>query len=225
MTSTNLRCSSSSGAKSSFLPHLEPVEAGQVAADADVEERRVRPQLGPDALLAGLASGVLLDQAGADLRQCGLDRLANAGELVLGVEAAAEQVTLDLGDRVAIAPALLLLLGPVAEGAARERAVLVEVAVGLDLDDGRAAAVAHVLQRLLHGEVHGDGVHPVDLPAGDAEAQPARGESRDRRSPPATVVDTAYWLFSMKKHTGSFHAAARFMVSSTEPMLIAPSPK
>ena len=52
-----------------------------------------------------------------------------------------------------------------------------------------------------------------------------RADSRGSPVASATVVDTAYPLFSMKKASGSFHAAARFMVSSTEPMFTAPSPK
>ena len=141
-------------------------------------KRRVRPQLRADALLARLARGVRLDQARADLPHRGLDRLADAGELVLGVEAAADEVALDLRDRVAVAPGRLLQLAAVAEGAARERAVLVEVAVGVGLDDGRATAVTHVLAGLLHGEVDRHDVLAVDLPAGDAETQPARGQPR-----------------------------------------------
>ena len=52
-----------------------------------------------------------------------------------------------------------------------------------------------------------------------------RADSRGSPVASWTVVDTAYWLFSMKKQTGSFQAAARFIVSSTEPMFVAPSPK
>ena len=133
-------------------------------------------------------------------------------------------MTLDLGDRVAVAPALLLLLAAVAEGAARERAVLVEVAVGVDLDDGRATAVPHVLAGLLHGEVDRDDVLPSTFQLGMPKPSP-RADSRGSPVASCTVVDTAYWLFSMKKQTGSFHAAARFIVSSTEPMFVAPSPK
>ncbi len=40
-----------------------------------------------------------------------------------------------------------------------------------------------------------------------------------------TLVDTAYWLFSMKKQIGRSQAPARFMVSRVEPMFVAPSPK
>jgi hypothetical protein len=57
---------------------------------------------------------------------------------------------------------------------------------------------------------------------------PKPGPRADNRASPvasATVVETAYWLFSMKKQTGSFHAAARLNVSSVEPMFAAPSPK
>lgn len=52
-----------------------------------------------------------------------------------------------------------------------------------------------------------------------------RAESRGSAVASSTWVETAYLLFSMKKQTGSFQAAARFIVSSTEPMLTAPSPK
>ena len=52
-----------------------------------------------------------------------------------------------------------------------------------------------------------------------------RAESRGSAVAFATGVETAYWLFSMKKQIGSSQAAARLKVSSTEPMLTAPSPK
>ncbi len=52
-----------------------------------------------------------------------------------------------------------------------------------------------------------------------------RAETRVSAVAAATGVDTAYWLFSMKKQTGSFQAAARLKLSSTDPMLTAPSPK
>ena len=86
-----LALSSSSATKSASSRTVSPSRRRQVAADADVEEGRVRPQLGPDALLAGLAVGVLLDQPRTDLAQGRLDRLADAGQLVLGVEAAADR--------------------------------------------------------------------------------------------------------------------------------------
>jgi hypothetical protein len=52
-----------------------------------------------------------------------------------------------------------------------------------------------------------------------------RADSRGSAVASPTGVDTAYWLFSMKKHKGSFQAAARLNVSRTEPMFTAPSPK
>jgi hypothetical protein len=60
----------------------------------------------------------------------------------------------------------------------------------------------------------------------EARLKPSpRAESRGSAVASSTDVETAYWLFSMKKHTGSDHAPARFMVSRVEPMLTAPSPK
>ena len=53
----------------------------------------------------------------------------------------------------------------------------------------------------------------------------ARAESRGSAVDVESGVDTAYMLFSMKKQTGSFIAAARLNDSNTDPMLIAPSPK
>ena len=66
---------------------------------------------------------------------------------------------------------------------------------------------------------------PSTCQLADAEARAARRQPRLAGGLVARVVDTAYWLFSMKKQSGSFQAAARFMVSSVEPMLTAPSPK
>ena len=53
----------------------------------------------------------------------------------------------------------------------------------------------------------------------------ARPESRGSAVTSETWVETAYKLFSMKKASGNFQAAARFIVSRTEPILTAPSPK
>jgi hypothetical protein len=68
----------------------------------------------------------------------------------------------------------------------------------------------------------------VSIPSTFQLGMPKPGPRADRRGSPvasSTLVDTAYRLFSMKKQIGSFHAAARFRVSSVEPMLVAPSPK
>ena len=53
----------------------------------------------------------------------------------------------------------------------------------------------------------------------------ARADNRGSAVDVESGVDTAYMLFSTKKQTGSFMAAARLNDSSTDPMLIAPSPK
>ena len=66
------------------------------------------------------------------------------------------------------------------------------------------------------------------IPSTRQLARPNPGPRADNRGSPvasSTEVETAYRLFSTKKQTGSFHAAARLNVSSVEPMLIAPSPK
>ena len=52
-----------------------------------------------------------------------------------------------------------------------------------------------------------------------------RAESRGSAVTSVTFVETAYWLFSMKKQTGMSHAPARLKVSRVDPMLAAPSPK
>ena len=52
-----------------------------------------------------------------------------------------------------------------------------------------------------------------------------RPESRGSPVASSTVVDTPYLLFSIKKQIGKFHAAAKFNVSSTDPIFTAPSPK
>ena len=156
------------------------VELAQVAADPDVDEGRVGPLRRPDPPLSRLAAGQRFQQYVARLghrplraRPCLLD----AG---LADDPPAHEVPGDLRDGVTLAPLLLLVLGAVAEGAAGERAVLVEVAVGVGLDHRRATAGAHVRDRLLHGEVDGQRIHPVDLPARDAEAESPSGQPRLR---------------------------------------------
>ena len=60
----------------------------------------------------------------------------------------------------------------------------------------------------------------------DGIAKPsARAESRGSAVTSETCVETAYRLFSIKNAIGNFQAAAKFIVSRTEPILTAPSPK
>ena len=63
--------------------------------------------------------------------------------------------------RITGTPALLLLLAAIAECTAGERAVLMEEAVHIRLDDRRAVTGTHMRQRLLHGQVNRQRVHAV----------------------------------------------------------------
>src|SRR3546814_12234029 len=58
------------------------------------------------------------------------------------------------------------------------RAILVEIPVYISLDNRGAIARTHMLQSLLHGHVHGQRVHPVNLPAGNTESLPACRQTR-----------------------------------------------
>src|SRR5690349_6090817 len=79
-------------------------------------------------------------------------------------------------DRVTGAPLRLLFLAAVAEGAAGERPVLMEVAIGVGLDQSGTGAGTHVRPGLAHGEVDRQWIHSIDPPATDAEARPTCGE-------------------------------------------------
>ena len=92
--------------------------------------------------------------------------------------------------RITIPPFLLLVLRAVAEGTAGVGAVLVEVAVDLGLDDGRAVPRPHMSSRLLHGQVDGERIIPSTFHAGIAKAVPRR-ESRVSLVDSATAVETA----------------------------------
>ncbi len=152
-------------------------ELARVAAHADVDEAGVGPELGTDAELARVLR-VGLEQLGHGRGHRGLRLRAHALDDLLVDEAELPHLRGDARERVARHPLLLLVLRAVAEGAARVGAVLVEVAVDLGLDDHGALARAHPLGGLLHREVHGERVHAVDAPRGDAEALTAHREAR-----------------------------------------------
>ena len=153
------------------------VELAAVAADADVDEFGVRPELGPDAAAPRLL-GVGLEQLGAHGVDGGGGLRAHGLDLLVGDEAELRHLGGDTRNGVAVAPRGLLLLRAVAEGTAGVGAVLVEVAVDLGLDDRGTLSRAQVLLGLDHGEVHGEGVHAVDAVRADAESQAARREPR-----------------------------------------------
>ncbi len=153
-------------------------ELREVASHSDVAEGGLRPFLRPDAALPGLAGGVGFEKAVADASHRGVGPLGGPLDLVGAQDATAREALGHQRDGVALPPPLLLLLGAVPEGAAREGAVLVEVPVKVGLDDRRAVAGAHVRQGLLRGQVDRERVHAVHAPARDGEAEAAYREAR-----------------------------------------------
>ena len=152
------------------------VELGQVAPDPGVDPGRVGQQCRAVPPRAGLAVGIGLEEARADLLHGLLAPGPQVEHGLLVQQTPLQHVPGDPDQRIAVAPGLLLVLGPVAERTPGERPVLVEVAVDVGLDERRPATAAHHLQRLLHGQVHGQRVHTVDPPARDGEAEAAGGQ-------------------------------------------------
>ncbi len=150
------------------------IEFRKIAAQAEIAEALFRPERRNDAALAvthldQLASN-FIHQRNAAFPQ-GLDRIF------------AERLSLQkrFGQRikrVAAAPFCFLVLGAIAEGAARKRAVLVEIAIDIGFDDGRAIACAHNGIGLLGGEPDGYRIHAIHLERRNAEGKPARGKAR-----------------------------------------------
>ena len=81
-------------------------------------------------------------------------------------------------ERVAGAPGGLVFLAPIPEGAARERPVLVEIAVGVSFEDNRPPARPQLFQGLVGGETHCQRVHAVASVRGNAVGESARGQPR-----------------------------------------------
>ena len=153
-------------------------ELGAVTADADVHEGRVRPQFGPDAADPPLGLRVLLDERAGGQPHGLLGLVADGRHSRLVDEAELDHLAGHAAEWVAGPPGGLFLFAAVAEGAARERTVLVKEAVDERFDDYRAIPRAEPLLRPLHREVHGERVHAVDPPGGDAEAEGARRQPR-----------------------------------------------
>src|SRR6266850_1145675 len=141
-----------SGGRSEELVALLPQRPGRPGVDV-VEERFPR-RIG---LLFRLGDGAVhvLEHLGPQLVL-----LAGAPQSP-ALQARAHQV-----QRVALLPLLDLALVAIAGGVVR-RAVRAD-AVGLALDQRGSAAVARAIDRLLDGEIDGDGVVAVDLHAGKA---------------------------------------------------------
>ena len=162
-----------------------PVQLAQVAADADVDEAGSGHRSARIRRCPRLAVGHGLEQRRRRSRCMRLarPRRRSACELVLGDQPAPERrarASWSSGSRSR--QARLLLLGAVAEGAARVGAVLVEEAVDLGLDDRRARRRrACAPAASLHRQVHGERVHAVDPPARDAEARARARTAAARR--------------------------------------------
>ena len=139
----------------------------------------VGPQRRPDAPAAG--SGrvrILLDQL-ADRQPHRLLRLRpHRGDPGRVDQAERGHLGRDPVEGVARPPGGLLLLGPVAEGAAGERPVLVEEAVDQRLDHHRPVTRPQPLLRPFHHQVHRERIHPVDPPGRYPEADTAAGQPR-----------------------------------------------
>ncbi|MDT4845508.1 hypothetical protein FQZ97_794980 [compost metagenome] len=153
-------------------------QAGQfraVAAQAHVAESRAGPQLGAHAALAAVGG---FRQAAGHVFHHVFAALAQRVDFSLRDQPAGDHFGGDTVQRVAAAPLRFLVLAAVAEGAAGEGAVLVEEAVDVHFDDGRAVARAHVRHGLGHGQVDRQRVHAVHLPGRNVEGLAARGQAR-----------------------------------------------
>ncbi len=150
------------------------VELAEIAADADVDEAGVGPQAADDAALAGLASGERFQDGVADALHHRVHVGFGCVDLLGDEQLAVDHLSTQRGDRVAVAPGILLGLIAVAECRPRVGAVLMEVPVQVGLDERGSVARPHVFEGLGHGRVDGQGVHAVHPPAGDVEARPAR---------------------------------------------------
>ena len=176
--STNLRSAPCPVVLERVERRAASVELARVAADADVDEARGRATG-----RAGCGACRVVRDRSRAARPPRPHRLpaparARAATSLASIRPSCVISVATRVERVALAPLRLLLLGAVAEGAAGVRAVLVEEAVDLGLDDRRAVAGAHALGGLLHRQVHGERIHAVDPPARDAEALAADREAR-----------------------------------------------
>ncbi len=165
-----------SPAKRVAVFEADALELAQVPSDADVGEVGVGPFGRLDLALAGLAARQGLEEGVADLGHQLLGIRHGRGDGLLAHDLASDQVVRDLVDRVTLSPLGLLLLGAVAECAAGEGPVLVEVAIDVRLDDGGTFPRPHVGEGLLHRQVDGQRVHAIDLPTRHAEARSASGQ-------------------------------------------------
>src|SRR5690606_98432 len=107
------------------LTRVETGEFGRIASDARVDHRGIGPQLRPDPLATGVVRVAFGE--GCDSEPHGLLRLLPDRTVLLGrQQREAGHLARDPGERIALAPLLLLGLRAVAERAAGVGTVLME---------------------------------------------------------------------------------------------------
>ena len=123
---------------------------------------------------AGNSFGQFAQNPGHHILRPGGDSL----DLLVVHDATSDQVTGNLINRIPRSPLGLFLLRPVAESASGEGPVLVEEAIHVGFDQSGSASTAHMLEGVLHGQVHSERVHAVDFPTCHAKSRAAGGQSR-----------------------------------------------
>jgi hypothetical protein len=139
------------------------------AADADIPEVRTGPQCRLNAAPSCFASWIGFSQSGNRSLHRSSHPFLQGRDPFRFDQLPLDHVACHQLQRIAIAPLLFFFFGAVAERASRERAVLVEEAVNVRLNDRRALTRTHVGCCFFHGKVHGEWVHAVDLPTRNGE--------------------------------------------------------
>jgi hypothetical protein len=138
----------------------DTVKLGQIAAHAMVAKILPGPERGTNPALAA----IVLHQFACDFIHQRLGALPQRLHRLAADELALLHFHGQAVERVARAPFRFLCLVAIAEGAAGEGAVLMEEAVNIGFNDGRAAAAAHHLHRFLGGQIDGKRIHAVHFP-------------------------------------------------------------
>ena len=140
------------------------------------------------------------------------------GDFPLGDDRLPEQL-----QRVAVTPVFLFFPGTVGEGIVENGVAVVAVSEAFPGESGllqpwpwlRPARRRRRRQK-----------RPCRQRGFRACCRPRRGSATwEAERAYSTGVDSAYWLFSQQKMTGSFQTEARFMLSWRTPWLAPPSPK
>ncbi len=157
-----------------FLDILQARQFGSIATNTDIAEVRFRPQPRLDNATIVHAIRQLICNILHDLFATRSQRIDTS----LIDKATCHHFSCYPIQRILPPPAFLFLFRAIAEGRARERTVLMEVAVNLGLDDGRTVSGAHMCKRLFHSEIDRKRIHPVNMPRWNGEGLSARGQTR-----------------------------------------------